>query len=227
MFPNISILTLQILILCFDVCSGDIFARLSKSTAPEKQRLSLLCQGCNETSNFIEGNCLQKQRRGRCCLDSNNVTIGLDLGNCSLTRVPDIHSLQSLSWLNLANNSQLDCSYSGYDSAYKGLKKLSSIYLPSHCNCPGGRVLWNVTKTKDSKSCIGQLNTCSVLNVTCPDNSDCVDNGPGFYECHCKPSWGGYRCLVKDGIPIIIILGSIAGAAIFTIAILSILMCKR
>ncbi|EDO37758.1 predicted protein, partial [Nematostella vectensis] len=121
----------------------DIFARLSKSTAPEKQRLSLLCQGCNETSNFIEGNCLQKQRRGRCCLDSNNVTIG-----------------------NLANNSQLDCSYSGYDSAYKGLKKLSSIYLPSHCNCPGGRVLWNVTKTEDSKSCIGQLNTCSVLNGT-------------------------------------------------------------
>jgi hypothetical protein len=31
----------------------------------------------------------------------------------------------------------------------------------------------------------------------------CVENGPGNFECHCKPNHHGYKCLMQGEFPIV------------------------
>lgn len=165
---------------------------------------------------------------GRCCVKNGNV-VGLDLSKCSLTTLPSLESVKvALRWLYLQDNPSLECNNKTFAKSFKGLANLSEVVLPSRCNCTGGNRLWTNHSTNGSERwCEGQKNSCSVLNVTCPTNSACSSNGPGFSQCLCESGWFGYKCLVKGRFPYAIFFGSLAGSTVFVIVILVILQRKR
>ncbi|KAL9981170.1 hypothetical protein ACROYT_G009840, partial [Oculina patagonica] len=165
---------------------------------------------------------------GRCCVKDGNV-VGLDLSNCTLKSMPSLESVKSaLRWLYLTGNPALDCNSTMFLNSFKGLTDLSEVVLPRRCNCTGGNNLWtNHSKIGSEQWCEGQRNSCKVLNVTCPDNSACSPNGPGFSQCFCEPGWLGYKCLVKHGFPWVIFFASVAGSTVFLIAVILILQRKR
>ncbi|RMX37790.1 hypothetical protein pdam_00006609 [Pocillopora damicornis] len=93
--------------------------------------------------------------------------------------------------------------------------------LPRRCNCTGGDSVWKQHIINGSvRQCYGQRNSCKVLNVTCPGNSACSSNGPGFSQCLCKPSWHGYKCLVKSGFPWLLIFAPVGGSTVVLIVVI-------
>ncbi|XP_020622361.1 all-trans retinoic acid-induced differentiation factor-like isoform X2 [Orbicella faveolata] len=154
--------------------------------------------GANNTTTVCRNRGRNETTSGRCCVKNGNV-VGLDLSNCSLTTLPSLESLKvALRWLYLQDNPALECNNKTFVNSFKGLINLSEVVLPSRCNCTGGNSLWtNHSTTGSERWCEGQKNSCSFINVTCPANSACSPNGPGFTQCLCEPGWFGYKCLVK------------------------------
>ncbi|KAK3742786.1 hypothetical protein QZH41_013897, partial [Actinostola sp. cb2023] len=135
------------------------------------------------TTQFTRDYCRPHARYhmyGRCCLDSSNKTIGIDLGNCSITGLPaQLNTVMDVTWINLAHNPKLNCTDDKFSNVFKGFQNLETIVLPIICHeCPGGDLLWRQSHVQDNSiNCTGQLDDCQ--NRTCPTNSHCVSNGPG------------------------------------------------
>lgn len=200
------------------------------------ERLCSLPKCAGRTSAFLEQHCNKTNGlsiQNRCCFNSSiNVTVGLDLGNCSLTSMVSLDSIPDIRWLNLVENSfkEAECNSSTFfGDAFEGLTKLEKVYIGNGCVCPGGKLLWNntVPMSNNTQLCEEQLNTCKYLNETCPENAFCSSNGPGFYQCTCKKGWLGYRCLVKNGIPLTLLLGCIAGGMVLITLVLFLLQMRR
>uniref|UniRef100_W5NJ65 All-trans retinoic acid induced differentiation factor n=1 Tax=Lepisosteus oculatus TaxID=7918 RepID=W5NJ65_LEPOC len=90
------------------------------------------------------------EREGRCCLQKQALPspiIGLDLWNCSLTQVEDLHEASAA----------------------------VIIALPSNLECPGGNTSWeHVELIGETVMCEGQKNACNGTEAWfCPENSLC------------------------------------------------------
>ncbi|XP_063414497.1 all-trans retinoic acid-induced differentiation factor-like isoform X2 [Mytilus trossulus] len=146
---------------------------------------------------------LNTEELGRCCVNKGKTessVVGLDLSSCHITSIEDMFiNFNNLKFLYLQNNSIQVPTI----EAFHGLTQLQTLKLPPKIDCPGGRELWNETKhTEDAVICTGELSSCTVYNVTCPNvNSYCVDVGPQVTECLCKPGYHGYKCLRQGTFP--------------------------
>nr|XP_058970959.1 all-trans retinoic acid-induced differentiation factor-like [Pocillopora verrucosa] len=165
----------------------------------------------------------------RCCVSNGTGIIGLDLTNCSLKTLPSLQSVNmSLNWLYLQNNPALECNSSAFHGHFKGFANLTKLILPRRCNCTGGDSVWKQHIINGSvRQCYGQRNSCKVLNVTCPGNSACSSNGPGFSQCLCKPGWHGYKCLVKSGFPWLLIFAPVGGSTVVLIVVILLIQRRR
>lgn len=190
---------------------------------------------CRMDSCFDGGNitsfCKVNQTTiGRCCVSNRTGTVvGLDLTNCTLKTMPSLQSVKiSLNWLYLQDNPDLECNTTVFHSSFKGLANLTELVLPGKCNCTGGDNLWKQHNISGSERwCEGQKNSCKVLNVTCPANSACYSNGPGFSQCLCESGWFGYKCLVTHGFPWVVIMASVGGSTVFLIIVILLIQRKR
>ncbi|KAF0023496.1 hypothetical protein F2P81_024126 [Scophthalmus maximus] len=148
-------------------------------------------QFCSVSAGRIEG---------RCCLSNDNTTdperiIGLDLSNCSLTHVEDLHEASTALMIDLSFNPIVNLS----DTAFQGFMELNYMIVPGDIACPGGNVSWSKVEVKEgNRLCEGQKNTCNQtgqLSINCPENSLCAPYGPGFFQCSCADNYHGYKCL--------------------------------
>lgn len=158
---------------------------------------------------------------GRCCMNGNSYSsvVGLDLSSCHITSIENyFNNLDNLEVLFLQNNSIQVPKI----EAFHGLTKLKLLKLPPKLNCPGGNELWNKTEqTSEVVTCINELSTCTVYNVSCPNqNSYCVDRGPQVTECLCKPGYHGYKCLRKGTFPV---TAFVIGLGVSTVVVSAIL----
>lgn len=134
----------------------------------------------------------------------------------------------SLNQLYLQNNPDLECNTSVFHGQFKGFTDLAELILPGRCNCTGGDSLWKQHNINGSgRWCYGQRNSCKVLNVTCPANSACSSNGPGFSQCLCKPGWLGYKCLVKHGFPWAVIFAPVGGSTVVLLVVILLIQRRR
>lgn len=163
---------------------------------------------------------------GRCCVDlSTDTIIGLDLAYCDLkgiasqirSEAPDVVRV------NLTNNYDLKLE----NESFKGLTKLRNLAIDRGQNCPGEWNWFNITwkawnatfAEKHQTRCVNQSDTCAKLygehNYTCPDHSNCTNDGPGSFLCECNKHWGGYRCLRERSHSLkVYILSVIAGCTV-------------
>ncbi|AWP19954.1 Hypothetical protein SMAX5B_008193 [Scophthalmus maximus] len=111
-------------------------------------------QFCSVSAGRIEG---------RCCLSNDNTTdperiIGLDLSNCSLTHVEDLHEASTALMIDLSLNPIVNLS----DTAFQGFMELNYMIVPGDIACPGGNVSWSKVEVKEgNRLCEGQKNTCN------------------------------------------------------------------
>uniref|UniRef100_A0A8D3AJ67 All-trans retinoic acid-induced differentiation factor n=1 Tax=Scophthalmus maximus TaxID=52904 RepID=A0A8D3AJ67_SCOMX len=154
-------------------------------------------QFCSVSAGRIEG---------RCCLSNDNTTdperiIGLDLSNCSLTHVEDLHEASTALMIDLSFNPIVNLS----DTAFQGFMELNYMIVPGDIACPGGNVSWSKVEVKEgNRLCEGQKNTCNQtgqLSINCPENSLCAPYGPGFFQCSCADNYHGYKCLREGEFP--------------------------
>ncbi|AWP19952.1 Hypothetical protein SMAX5B_008193 [Scophthalmus maximus] len=154
-------------------------------------------QFCSVSAGRIEG---------RCCLSNDNTTdperiIGLDLSNCSLTHVEDLHEASTALMIDLSLNPIVNLS----DTAFQGFMELNYMIVPGDIACPGGNVSWSKVEVKEgNRLCEGQKNTCNQtgqLSINCPENSLCAPYGPGFFQCSCADNYHGYKCLREGEFP--------------------------
>ncbi|XP_076087435.1 all-trans retinoic acid-induced differentiation factor-like [Mytilus galloprovincialis] len=168
----------------------------------ESEKIELCQKNCSYPMSL---NCsiLNTEELGRCCVNKGKTessVVGLDLSSCHITSIEDMFiSFNNLKFLYLQNNSIQVPTI----EAFHGLTQLQTLKLPPKIDCPGGSELWNETKhTEDAVICTGELSSCTVYNVTCPNvNSYCVDVGPQVTECLCKPGYHGYKCLRQGTFP--------------------------
>ncbi|XP_061602737.1 all-trans retinoic acid-induced differentiation factor [Cololabis saira] len=156
---------------------------------------------------------------GRCCLSNDNTSdheriIGLDLSNCSLTRVEDLEDAYTVVMIDLSLNPIVNMS----DTTFQGFRDLNYMILPQKILCPGGNTFWEkVNVTKGNRVCQGQKNTCNQtgqLSMNCPENSLCTPYGPGFFECSCAESFHGYKCLRVGEFPTVTVFGPLAASTV-------------
>ncbi|XP_041358362.1 all-trans retinoic acid-induced differentiation factor-like [Gigantopelta aegis] len=137
----------------------------------------------------------------RCCLNTTDATviIGINLQNCGITNVSRIfHKLDFLKVIMLEENPLHNVTSEDFeDILHIDYLSLSSKYI-----CPGGTRSWeNITIEKNKTVCQHEVDICKVYNVSCPDNSHCVNVAPGLTECLCLPGYHGYKCLRKGTFP--------------------------
>nr|XP_019953065.1 PREDICTED: all-trans retinoic acid-induced differentiation factor [Paralichthys olivaceus] len=156
---------------------------------------------------------------GRCCLRPDNTTgleriIGLDLSNCSLTHVEDLHKASTAIIIDLSLNPIVNLS----DSAFQGFIELNYLILPGDILCPAGNASWSRVELKDgNRLCEGQRNMCNQtgqLSMNCPENSLCAPYGPGFFECSCADDYHGYKCLREGEFPTLQVFGPLGASAV-------------
>ncbi|XP_076319894.1 all-trans retinoic acid-induced differentiation factor-like isoform X3 [Tachypleus tridentatus] len=84
-----------------------------------------------------------------------------------------------------------NCMLMNVNDLFKNTTDLVIFYLPEDKSCPGGEAAWS----NSGAECIGQLNPCNYLNVSCTENGQCHHLGPGIAKCDCLPGHFGYKCL--------------------------------
>jgi len=149
--------------------------------------------------------------------------IGASYAFCGRNSTDGIE-LESLKYLDFRSDSGKPCPFvnNSIGDLY-GAKELETVKMASNCECPGKLSVGNETyvpwlKTEhgnDQVSCFGQASFCNHSDgkafngYKCPENSNCVDQGPAVFDCQCKDDFGGYRCMEKAGFPY---------AVVFTVA---------
>ncbi|XP_018549975.1 all-trans retinoic acid-induced differentiation factor [Lates calcarifer] len=185
-----------------------------------------LCSGSVQNDTAVGEFCSSSAGRigGRCCLRNDNTTdperiIGLDLSNCSLTHVEDLHEASTALMIDLSHNPIVNIS----DTAFQGFIELNYMILPGDILCPGGNTSWSKVEVKaGDRLCQGQKSMCNQtgqLSIDCPENSLCAPYGPGFFECSCADSYHGYKCLREGEFPALQVFGPL-GASTVVISIL-------
>ncbi|XP_040920597.1 all-trans retinoic acid-induced differentiation factor [Toxotes jaculatrix] len=156
---------------------------------------------------------------GRCCLRDDNTTdpehiIGLDLSNCSLTHIEDLHEASTAFMIDLSLNPIVNIS----DTAFQGFTDLNYMILPGDIVCPGGNTSWSKVEVREgNRICEGQRSMCNQtgqLSMNCPENSLCAPYGPGFFECSCADNYHGYKCLREGEFPVLMVFGPLGASTV-------------
>ncbi|XP_008335578.1 all-trans retinoic acid-induced differentiation factor [Cynoglossus semilaevis] len=181
-----------------------------------------LCSGSVLNETAVGHFCFVSNGRleGRCCLknDSNsNGTeriIGLDLSNCSLKQVDDLHEAATAYMIDLSLNPLVNLS----DSVFEGFSDLNYMILPIDIFCPGGNQSWSKVELREgSRLCEDPKNMCNQtgqLVIDCPENSLCTPYGPGFFECNCADNYYGYKCLREGEFPALQVFGPLGASTV-------------
>ncbi|XP_054474678.1 all-trans retinoic acid-induced differentiation factor isoform X2 [Anoplopoma fimbria] len=173
-----------------------------------------LCSGAVLNGTAVGRFCSSSAGRidGRCCLKNDNTSdperiIGLDLSNCSLTHVEDLHGASTALMIDLSLNPIVNIS----DTAFQGFIELNYMILPQDIVCPGGNASWEKVEFKEgNRLCEGQRDMCNQtgqLSINCPENSICAPYGPSFFECSCEHNFHGYKCLREGEFPVLLVFG--------------------
>ncbi|XP_076873040.1 all-trans retinoic acid-induced differentiation factor [Brachyhypopomus gauderio] len=210
LFTSLDLYILCILLLFPAVCFG-----LQHNDSP----LCRTCEGQVQNGSSVWTFCLTAGRiQGRCCFQGNvgdeDSIVGLDLSNCSLSHVEDLHDALAANIIDLSNNPIVNLS----DSTFQGFKHLTHLMLPIKLECPGGNTSWDTVEVKhNTRLCEGQRNTCNQtgqMSWNCPENSHCMPYGPGFFECSCLHDFHGYKCLRQGHFPMLEVMAILAGATV-------------
>ncbi|XP_038143394.1 all-trans retinoic acid-induced differentiation factor [Cyprinodon tularosa] len=180
-----------------------------------------LCAGIVRNNSEVDRFCSSSAGRidRRCCLSNDNSSdperiIGLDLSNCSLTKVEDLSGASEVLMVDLSLNPIVNIS----EKVFLGFLDLNYVFLPEDIGCPGGNVSWQqVTVEKGRRFCKGQTNMCNQtgqMSMSCPENSLCCPDGPGFFQCKCSESYHGYKCLRQGDFPPLKVFGPLAGSTV-------------
>ncbi|XP_066533233.1 all-trans retinoic acid-induced differentiation factor isoform X2 [Hoplias malabaricus] len=171
-----------------------------------------MCGGVVESGSAVWNVCVTAGRlEGRCCFRNNSSqeedsVLGLDLSNCSLHYIDDLHEVSAAVIIDLSSNLLSNLS----DFIFQGFNQLTTLILPSNLECPGGKTSWDRVEVKrDTRVCEGQRNACNLtgnLSWDCPENSLCRPYGPGFFECSCVHNFHGYKCLREGQFPMLEVL---------------------
>ncbi|KAM7395476.1 hypothetical protein PAMA_006973 [Pampus argenteus] len=185
-----------------------------------------LCSGTVLNGSAVGEFCSSSAGRidGRCCLRNDTSDpehiIGLDLSNCSLTRVENLQEASAVLMIDLSLNSIVNVS----DSAFQGFIELNYVILPADILCPGGNTSWEKVEVKEgNRFCTGQKNICNQtgqLSYNCPANSLCGRYGPGFFECSCVANYHGYKCLREGEFPVLQVFGPLGASMVVISALL-------
>ncbi|KAK3542124.1 hypothetical protein QTP86_016477 [Hemibagrus guttatus] len=185
--------------LMYDSCS---YATCVK----ELYRTTVLCGSFASLKERIEGRC--------CFQDEEENILGLDLSNCSLSQVEDLHVASAAVIVDLSSNPISNMS----DFIFQGFNHLSYLILPIKLDCPGGNTSWDrVDINHDTRLCEGQRNTCNLTGQTsldCPENSVCMPYGPGFFQCSCAHNFHGYKCLREGHFPMLEVMAILGGSTV-------------
>lgn len=203
-----------VLVLVFNIC----FYAICQAT---ELQVCKLCGGTVLNGTAVAQFCSSSAGRidGRCCLkngttDDPERIIGLDLSNCSLTRVDDLQGASTSSIIDLSLNPIVNIS----DSAFQGFIDLNYLILPADLTCPGGNTSWQkVEVEKENRLCEGQNNMCNQtghMSMDCPENSICAPYGPGFFECSCADKYHGYKCLRQGEFPALQVFGPLGASTV-------------
>ncbi|XP_060773646.1 all-trans retinoic acid-induced differentiation factor [Neoarius graeffei] len=180
-------------------------------------QLCHMCEGSVERNSSVWRFCLPVGRiEGRCCLqdDEEESILGLDLSNCSLSQVEDLHGASAAVIIDLSSNPISNMS----DFIFQGFNHLSQLILPVKLDCPGGNTSWDRVDVKqDTRLCEGQRNTCNQtgqMSLDCPENSVCMPYGPGFFQCSCAHNFLGYKCLRQGYFPMVEVMAILGGSTV-------------
>ncbi|KAM4521867.1 all-trans retinoic acid-induced differentiation factor isoform 2-T2 [Odontesthes bonariensis] len=185
-----------------------------------ERQVCSLCGGTPLNSTPVGKFCSLSAGRidGRCCLRNNTRDpediIGLDLSNCSLTHIDELHGASTVSVIDLSLNPIVNIS----DTTFQGFRDLNYMILPQDIVCPGGNTSWEKVEVEEgNRLCEGQKNMCNQtgeLSMNCPENSLCAPYGPGFYECSCAENYRGYKCLREGDFPVPQVFGPLAASTV-------------
>ncbi|XP_041106985.1 all-trans retinoic acid-induced differentiation factor isoform X2 [Polyodon spathula] len=161
---------------------------------------------------------------GRCCLQRHReqeLIVGLDLWNCSLTQVDEyLEQAFTAVVIDLSDNPVKNMS----ESAFQGFISLQYLALPQTLECPGGNTSWeHVDIFKSERICKGQKDACNATGAMtwlCPENSFCQPDGPGMFQCTCASSYYGYKCLKEGAFPLLEFFGILGPLTVLTSALL-------
>ncbi|XP_017565988.1 all-trans retinoic acid-induced differentiation factor [Pygocentrus nattereri] len=189
------------------------------------QELCHMCGGAVQTGGAVWNLCLTAGRiEGRCCFRNNSSEehniFGLDLSNCSLRRIEDLHEASAAVIIDLSSNPVSNLS----DFIFQGFNRLTHLILPIKLECPGGNTSWDrVMIKRDTRICEGQRNACNEtgqMSWDCPENSFCKPYGPGFFECSCAHTFHGYKCLREGQFPMLKVMAILGGSTVVLSALL-------
>ncbi|XP_023258775.1 all-trans retinoic acid-induced differentiation factor [Seriola lalandi dorsalis] len=208
-----------VLILIFNLC-------FNTSYLLTELQVCKLCSGAVINGTTVGEFCSASAGRidGRCCFRNDNTTdpehiIGLDLSNCSLTHLEDLHEASTALMIDLSHNPFVNIN----DTAFQGFVELNYMILPEDVVCPGGNTSWSKVEVKDgNRICEGQKNVCNQTgqpSMNCPENSLCAPYGPGSFECSCADNYHGYKCLREGKFPALQVFGPL-GASTVVISLL-------
>ncbi|KAK2890212.1 all-trans retinoic acid-induced differentiation factor [Channa argus] len=180
-----------------------------------------LCKGKIQNDTAVGRFCAKWAGRidGRCCLGKENTTeheyiLGLDLSNCSLTHVEELHGASTTLIIDLSLNPIVNIS----DTTFQGFIQMNYMILPGDIVCPGGNTSWQkVEVKKGNRLCEGQKNMCNQTeqqSLNCPENSLCAPYGPGFFECICADNHHGYKCLRAGEFPALQVFGPLGTSTV-------------
>ncbi|XP_026089291.1 all-trans retinoic acid-induced differentiation factor-like [Carassius auratus] len=182
-------------------------------------QLCKMCQGTVRQDSPVWDFCQTKGHiRGRCCFGNEtsdvDAIIGLDLANCSISRVEHLYNSSTAFIIDLSNNPISNLS----DFIFQGFSNLSQLLLPFKLECPGGNASWEKVEVKNNaRICEGQKNICNQtaqMSWDCPENSFCNPYGPGFFECSCLHDFYGYKCMRQGEFPVFKVLGILTGSTV-------------
>lgn len=181
---------------------------LDTSCQPNELKICQICGGTVQNGTAVARFCASSSGRirGRCCVRNSSAepehVIGLDLSNCSLSRVEDFKRASTALMIDLSLNPIVNIN----DSVFQGFIVLDCIILPSSLVCPGGNASWEkVDVSQGNRVCQGQRDLCNQtgqMSLNCPENSLCAPYGPGFFECSCADNHHGYKCLREGEFPV-------------------------
>ncbi|KAM8826143.1 all-trans retinoic acid-induced differentiation factor [Synchiropus picturatus] len=155
----------------------------------------------------------------RCCVSNGKASdperiTGLDLSNCSLTKVEGLQEASTAVILDLSDNPIVNLS----KSTFQGFVMLNYLILPPDIACPGGDASWDRLESNNrSRLCEGQKNTCNQtgqLSNTCPEFSLCEPNGPGLFNCGCDEGHHGYKCLREGEFPTVQVFAPLGASTV-------------
>ncbi|XP_036405268.1 all-trans retinoic acid-induced differentiation factor [Megalops cyprinoides] len=185
-----------------------------------------VCDGTLRNGTAVGDFCAARsgQIDGRCCLGTQaqvaDSIIGLDLSNCSLKQVDDLHEATTAQMIDLSANPIFNLN----DTLFQGFTQLQYLLLPVKLDCPGGNASWEKVETRGNVClCEEQRNSCyqtGNISWDCPENSLCTPNGPSFFQCSCIDNHHGYKCLREGEFPMIEALGILGAATVLVSTLL-------